>query len=203
VLLLAAALGIGLLMGWGLGGSLRNLAFVEIRLWPVLPGALILQALPIPTFQGEFGRNLPYSVLVLSYGVLLAVLAVNWRLRGFVIILFGVLLNLAPILANRGMPVLGGAVEAAGGSIENVPLERGQKHHLATDRDRLLPLADIIAVREPFGTVVSVGDVLMYTGAAVFLAAAMLGRSRKEPRRAPAPEFGRSTRPSTRLGSRR
>jgi hypothetical protein len=203
VLLLAAVLGMGLLMGWGLGGALRNLATVEIRLWPALPGALVLQALPVPTFQGEIGRNLPFAVLVLSYLVLLAVLVVNWRLRGFVIVLFGVLLNLAPILANRGMPVLGGAVERAGGSVKDVPRERGQKHHLATEQDRLLPLADIIGVREPFATVVSVGDVVMYTGAAVFLAAAMLGRSRKEPLPVPAPGFGRSSRPSTTWGSRR
>ena len=203
MLLLAAVLGIGLMMGWGLGGSLRNLATVEIRLWPALPGALVLQAIPVPTFQGGIGRNLPFAVLVGSYLLLVAVLVVNWRLRGFVIVLLGVLLNLAPILANQGMPVLGEAVERAGGSVELVPRARGQKHHLATEQDRLVPLADVIAVREPFETVVSVGDVLMYAGAGVFLAAAMLGRSRSEPPRAPAPGFGRSPRPSTRSGTRR
>jgi Family of unknown function (DUF5317) len=203
VLLLAAVLGIGLMMGWGLGGALRNVATVEIRLWPALPGALALQALPVPSLPGEVGRNLPFAVLVLSYLVLLAVLAVNVRLRGFLIVLLGVLLNLAPILANRGMPVLGEAVERAGGSVEAVPRQRGQKHHLATEQDRLVPLADVIAVREPFGTVVSVGDLLMYAGAAVFLAAAMLGRSRREPPLAPAPGFGRSSRPSTTWGNRR
>jgi hypothetical protein len=48
----------------------------------------------------------------------------------------------------------------------------------------LLPLADVIPFREPFGVVVSIGDLVIDTGGAVFLAAAMLGRPERRPPRA-------------------
>ena len=54
---------------------------------------------------------------------------------------------------------------------------------MATPDDVLLPLADVIAVGDPFNVVVSIGDAFAYTGGAVFLTAAMLGRPRREPDR--------------------
>ena len=201
MLLVGAILGIGLLIGWGFGGALRNLGPARINWWPALPAALVLQGVPIPQPDGEVGRLLPFAVLLLSYAVLIAVLAVNWRLRGFLVVLAGLVLNLVPIVANQGMPVSGTAIETVGGSLENIPREHGEKHHLATDEDVILPLADVIAVRDPFNTVVSVGDVLMYAGAAVFLAAAMMASPERPPRR----DFARSrpARPSTMSGSPR
>jgi uncharacterized protein DUF5317 len=201
MLLVGAILGIGLLIGWGLGGALRNLGLVRINWWPALPAALALQGVPIPQLEGEVGRLLPFAVLLLSYAVLIAVLVVNWRLRGFLVVLAGLVLNLVPIVANQGMPVSGTAIESVGGSLEDIPRERGEKHHLATDEDIIQPLADVIAVRDPFNTVVSVGDVLMYAGAAVFLAAAMMASPERPPRR----DFARSrpARPSTMSGSPR
>lgn len=195
MLLVGAILGIGLLIGWGLGGALRNLGLVRINWWPALPAALVLQGVPIPQLEGGVGRFLPFAVLLLSYAVMIAVLVMNWRLRGFLVVLVGLVLNLAPIVANQGMPVSGTAIQSVGGSLEDIPRERGEKHHLATDEDIILPLADIIAVRDPFNTVVSVGDVLMYAGAAVFLAAAMMASPERPPRR----DFARSrpARPST------
>lgn len=201
MLLVGAILGMGLLIGWGLGGALRNLGLVRIKWWPALPAALVLQGVPIPQLDGEMGRLLPFAALLLSYAVLIVVLVVNWRLRGFLVVLAGLILNLVPIVANQGMPVSGTAIESVGGSLEDIPRERGEKHHLATDEDIIQPLADVIAVRDPFNTVVSVGDVLMYAGAAVFLAAAMMASPERPPRR----DFARSrpARPSTMSGTPR
>ena len=140
-------------------------------------------------------------VLLLSYAVLIAVLVVNWRLRGFLVVLAGLVLNLVPIAANQGMPVSGTAIESVGGSLKDIPRERGEKHHLATDEDIIQPLADVIAVRSPFNTVVSVGDILMYVGAGVFLAAAMMASPERPTRRDLLPR--RSVRPSTMSGSPR
>jgi hypothetical protein len=183
VLLLACILAVGLLLGWGLGGAVSNLARVRVGLWWMFPVALAIQVLPVPQVGTGTGRYLPYAVLLFSYVVLIGVTGVNWQLHGFPTILLGLLLNLAPIAVNQGMPVSGQAVVEIGESIEDVPRSEGHKHHLATPQDRLTLLADVIPVRAPFRQVVSVGDLLMWVGAAIFLAAAMLGNPERRPRR--------------------
>ena len=196
VMLLGAVLAIGLLLGWGLGGALRNLALVEVRLWQVFPAALALQVVPLPE-----SSYLPFVVLVVSYVFLIGVTTLNWRLRGFPLILVGLVLNAVPIFINQGMPVSAEAVVAAGGSVDEVPRGPGSKHHLSTGEDDLTSLGDVIAVRAPFRAVVSVGDLLMYSGAAVFLTGAMLASPRRPP---PPPSLpSRPARPSRRWGSRR
>jgi hypothetical protein len=172
--LLLTFLVIGVLLGWGLGGSARNLAHVRIAMWPALPVAVILQVIPIPEGFGETASYLPFGALLVSFGLLAFVAAANWRLRGFLLILVGVVLNAIPIVVNQGMPVSGPAVVDVGGAPEDLPRERGGKHHLATDQDALTFLGDVFPVRAPFREVVSLGDLLMYAGAAVFLASAML-----------------------------
>ena len=200
-MLLVTFLAIGVLLGWGLGGSARNLAHVRITWWPLLPVAVVLQAIPIPTGSGELARLLPYFGLLVSFGLLAAVAAANWRLRGFLLILVGVVLNGVPIVINQGMPVSGPAVVDAGGDPNDLPRERGGKHHLATDEDELTFLGDVFPVRPPFGQVVSLGDLLMYGGAALFLASAMLANPE---RLAPKPaDRLRSPPPSTMWGSPR
>lgn len=183
VLLLGAVLAIGLLLGWGLGGSFRGLASVRIRAWWIAPIALALQVVPLPEVEGQAGRLLPAAALVFSYLLLLVIAAVNWRLRGFILILLGFLMNMAVITVNQGMPVSADALARIGDgdSVEELRgAGPGSKHRLARDDDLLLPLADVIAVGSPFNVVVSVGDAVAYTGGAVFVAAAMLGRPRRE-----------------------
>lgn len=184
VLLLASILAIGLLLGWGLGGGVRNLAQLEVRLWWLVPIALAMQLVPIPRADSGVGRYLPFVVLLLSFVLIGGVVLVNWRLRGFPAILLGVLLNLIPIALNQGMPVSGAAVAESGGSVADVPTELGAKHHLERPEDELTFLADVIAVRRPFRAVVSAGDLVMWVGAGWFLTAAMLGVPRRQPRQA-------------------
>lgn len=189
MLLLLSILLIGVLVGLGLGGDPRNLGDVSIRFWWLIPLALVLQILPIP--QGDTGptRLLPVAAVLLSYVALIVVVLGNWRLRGFLLILVGVVLNFIVIGMNHGMPVTEGALERA----ENpelragLPGERGAKHHLATERDVLLPLADVIAFGQPFGVVVSAGDVAIDVGGSVFLGSAILGRPERQRRRLKSP----------------
>ena len=190
MLLLAAILGIGLLLGWGLGGRLRNLGAVRVRIWPLALFGLVLQVVPVPGLEGALGDLVPVGLLLLSYGVLLFFVALNWRLRGFVLIGIGLLLNAVVIGVNEGMPVSEHAARRSG-QAEAIPtLASGEdpKHHLVDDEDTLLPLADVIPVGSPFNIVVSVGDVVSYVGAAMFLTTAMLGvadrRSRRPDRQA-------------------
>lgn len=183
VLLLAAFLLMGLLLGWGLGGALGNLAHLRIGLWWMYPVGLAFQVVPVPSLETGTGRYLPFFILLFSYVILVSVTAVNWRVRGFPLIVLGLLLNLTPIAVNQGMPVSGQAVRQVGGSVDDVPTEPGGKHHLATSEDRITFLADVIPVRAPFREVVSAGDLVMWLGAAVFLAAAMLGSPERQSRR--------------------
>ncbi|MDQ4059065.1 MAG: DUF5317 domain-containing protein [Actinomycetota bacterium] len=180
MLLLASILVIGLLLGWGLGGGIRNLALLEVRWWWLIPLALVIQLAPIPQADSGPGRYLPFVLLIGSFLMIGAAVVVNWRLLGFPLILLGVLLNLVPIVINQGMPVSGAAVIEAGGSLTDVPRELGGKHHLERPEDALTFLADVIAVRSPFRAVVSIGDLVMWAGAAWFLTAAMIGLPPRE-----------------------
>jgi Family of unknown function (DUF5317) len=174
---------IGVLLGLGLGGSFRNLADVQIRFWPAIPAAVLLQVIPLPNMEGQLGQVVPVGMLLLSLVILLLVAVANWRLYGFVIIAVGVLMNFVVIGANQGMPVSRDAVMAAGGAdrIDELPREPGSRHHLAGEEDRLMFLSDVIGIRPPFGVVVSVGDLLTYGGATAFVVAAMLGRPVRRP----------------------
>jgi hypothetical protein len=185
VLLLAAILGIGLLLGWGLGGRLRNLGAVGIRLWPLALVGLVLQLVPVPELEGSLGDLVPVGILLLSYAVLLFFVALNWRLRGFLLIGFGLLLNAVVIGVNQGMPVSASAARQSGQAeaIPRLASEEDPKHHLADDESALLPLADVIPVGPPFNIVVSVGDVVSYVGAAVFVTTAMFGKADRRHRR--------------------
>jgi hypothetical protein len=195
VLLLGSILAIGLLIGWGFGGGLRNLAHVRVGLWFLFPVALVLQAVPVPQADSGTARYLPFAVLLFSYLTLVVAVVANWRLRGFPAILLGLVLNLVPITLNQGMPVSGTAVAEAGGRLADVPTRPGGKHHLATPSDRLTFLGDILPVRDPFRTVVSVGDLVMWAGAAWFLAAAMLATASRPLRKPARPD--RQPQPST------
>jgi Family of unknown function (DUF5317) len=186
VLLLAAILGIGLLLGWGLGGRLRNLGAVRIPMWPLAFVGLALQIVPVPALGGSLGDLAPVGLLLLSYVVLVIFVALNWRLRGFVLIGAGLLLNAVVIGVNQGMPVSEHAARRSGQgeAISRLASGSDPKHHLADDESVLLPLADVIPVGSPFNIVVSVGDVVSYVGAAAFLTAAMLGAADRRQRRA-------------------
>jgi hypothetical protein len=189
MLLLLSILLIGVLVGLGLGGDPRNLGDVSIRFWWLIPLALLLQIVPIP--QGDTGptRLLPVAAVLLSYVALIVAILANWRLRGFLLILVGVVLNFIVIGMNHGMPVTEGALERAENPElqEGLPGGRGAKHHLATERDVLLPLADVIAFGQPFGVVVSAGDVAIDVGGSMFLASAILGRPERPRRRSKPP----------------
>lgn len=190
MLLLGSILAIGLLLGLGLGGSIRELGKLDVHLWWLIPLGLALQIVPIPQGPEGPGHYIPFVALLLSFLLVGAVVALNWRLRGFPAILLGVLLNVIPIVVNQGMPVSGQAVIEAGGSVADVPRALGNKHHLLTPDDEVTFLADVIAIRSPFQAVVSAGDLVMWAGAGWFLTFAMLGAPRREASPARPPRRG-------------
>lgn len=158
------------------GGRLRGLEQTRLRWWPLAPIGVAMQLVPLPSSPG-----LPLSIsaiaLVLSFPVLIAFAAKNFRVSGVWLIILGLTLNFAVIAVNGGMPVSSAAVRSAGAS-STFPPHMDSRHHVMTEDDELTVLGDAIPI--PFlGEVLSVGDVLIYSG----LAWALIGATRAPIRR--------------------
>ena len=180
----------GILIGLALGGSLRYLAEVRLRWWPLAIAGLVLQLIPVPSRPGQVDHWAAVALLVASYAVLLVFVGVNLRLPGFPLIAIGFALNLLVIGVNGGMPVKDQALKQAAGSryerSRQVLLRNGgAKHHLATSRDVLVPFSDVVGIGGPVRNVFSAGDLLSYAGVAWALAALS-----RRPARRYRPELG-------------
>ena len=167
--LMAICMAAILVVGYLLGGRLRNVADLQIR-WPGL--AFVGLALQFVTGPGE---TVPLACLYLSFVLLIVFTVANIRVFGFPLILAGVLCNLLVIGANGGMPVSAHALEASDqgqflGDLENNPYP---KHHLATEDDLLRFLGDVIPVPTPVAQAISFGDILTYGGVGLVVVGAM------------------------------
>ena len=159
--------------GYLLGGRLSWLSELPIRLGPLALVGLLLQLWNPP------GRW-PFVILLLSFALLFVFTVTNRPITGFALITAGLVLNLGVIALNAGMPVSRHALVASDQTDTLLPLlaEGGAKHHLATDDDRLLFLADVIPIPAPIRQVISVGDLFTYGGVAVVVVAGMRRRGR-------------------------
>ncbi len=180
MLLIAGAIVAGCLAGLAVGGSLRSLAEIRLRWWPLAVIGLAFQLAPVPALKGQADHWLGVGLLIASYVALLGFVIVNARLPGFALISVGFALNVLVISLNGGMPVSGHALaEAYGPSYGTVVTELrasgGAKHHLERSDDVLVPLTDVIALGSPVHLVMSVGDVLFFLGVTWVIAAATRG----------------------------
>jgi hypothetical protein len=173
----------GLLAGYLAGGSLRNFDRVQVHWWAAAIGGLVLQVLPLRRWVAD---DVAVAALVGSYVLLIAFVWVNRRLPAAPLLLVGLVLNMAVITLNGGMPVSESAIAISGGSDGTLPaaIDDG-KHHVMTSSDVLTPLADIIALPPPVATVLSIGDLCLYAGIVAFTVIVMRGRF-AENRRPPA-----------------
>jgi Family of unknown function (DUF5317) len=175
--LLLAIVVLSVCLGYLLGGRVHRLEALRPRWWGLVLLGLGIQFIPLP--EGVTGIDLVIrtAVLALSYSLLLAFGLVNVRMPGMLLVVVGLACNMTVILVNGGMPASAQALidsgqEAVLASLRDKP---EQKHHLLTDDDQLTFLADVIAVPEPIGQAVSVGDVLVYAGLTWLIVAAMRG----------------------------
>jgi hypothetical protein len=167
--LMAICMAAILVVGYLLGGRLRNVGDLQLR-WPAL--ALVGLALQFITGPGD---TVPLACLYLSFVLLIVFTVANIRVFGFPLILAGVLCNLLVIGANGGMPVSAHALVASDqgqflGDLENNPYP---KHHLATEDDLLRFLGDVIPVPTPVAQAISFGDILTYGGVGMVIVGAM------------------------------
>ncbi|CAN5728728.1 hypothetical protein BH18ACT17_BH18ACT17_11720 [soil metagenome] len=167
--LMLSSLSLALLVGFLLGGRLGNLSSVQLR-WTGL--AIVGFALQ---FVSGPGTTLPLVCLYASF-VLLTIFAVkNISIVGFPIILVGIAMNFLVIGVNQGMPVAAQALEASGqsGTLDDLIDNPYPKHHLASDDDLVVFLGDVIALPQPIGQAISIGDIFTYGGVGVVIVAGM------------------------------
>jgi hypothetical protein len=172
--LFVVAAALGILLAPLAGGRLSALGRVRIR-----GEVLLLVALVVVLVVPFVGRSWPefsapvFWAWIAAFVVLALVATLNLDKPGFAAILLGVLLNLAVILVNTGMPVSLGGMLAAGYAGAAPPEYLGPfgLHHLAAWSTSLLLVADVTPVQGPSAlrSIVSIGDVLLLVGVIVFI----------------------------------
>jgi len=170
---LVPAVVLGVVLGLLLGGRAGRLADLKLRVSWLFFVAIGLQlvAFPSPIFPVELPQGMSTVLSVGSYGCLVAVTALNVRLRGMAVAGVGMLSNLAAIVANGGhMPALPEAIRKAGLAHQGV-----YNNSVADASPRLAWLVDRWAAPDwvLWGNVFSVGDVLLAAGVVVLVSAAM------------------------------
>jgi Family of unknown function (DUF5317) len=186
-MVLALAVGLGVVCGYLLGGRLSALAAMPIRAPWLFYVAIALQVAGYPSgvLPWSIGNSLATGLWLVSYAVLIAAVAVNRRLPGAVVVGLGMFCNLAAVLANGGhMPAQRSALRTAG------VLYRGVHNNSAVaTHPHLAWLIDRWPVPEwiPMGNVYSAGDVLIAAGAVVLVCAGMGVRLRRRPLEAGVP----------------
>lgn len=168
--LVLAIVGVSLVAGFAAGGKLRRFEHLPIHWWVVALIGLALQWLPLRDSTASV------AALVSSYVLLLAFAWVNRRLVAAPLLLIGLSLNLLVVAPNAGMPVSAAAVLSLGATADLPSTEAVGKHHLQSSEDVFGALGDTIPVPRPFGVVLSIGDMFLYAGVAVFIVSVMLGR---------------------------
>ena len=136
-----------------------------------------IQFIPLP--DGVTGNDLVIrtAALALSYSLLLAFGLVNVRMPGMLLVVIGLACNMIVIVVNGGMPASAQTLIDSGQEdvLAYLRDQGADKHHLLTDDDQLTFLADVIAVPQPIGQAVSVGDIFVYAGLTWLIVAAMRG----------------------------
>ena len=152
------------------GGSLRNLAALQLRWLPLVIAGFVLQLLIFTPFaRSPLVAFATVPIYVLSMILLVIWVAANWRIPGMALIAIGLALNVIAITANGGhMPVSPESARYAG-TIGNYASEGAfvANNSIATqDNVRFWLLTDIIAIPKqvPFANVISIGDVLLTIG---------------------------------------
>jgi hypothetical protein len=175
--MLAAVLLCGLLAGLLAGGNLRGFSRVSFRGAPLILLLLALQVV-LPQVRGERMAQLLRVAWMASFPALMWLGWLNRRSPGMLLALVGLALNALVIATNGGMPVsLEVARLASGGSPVSIPA--GDFAHTAlTSSTRLAWLADVIASPGPRGiaTLLSAGDVVLFSGVVCFISSAMTSK---------------------------
>jgi len=172
---------ISILIGLFRKGTLSNLTQVSLKRIELLILACLIQGGLIFFGSRKVQFILDYSsyALIFSYMVLILAVWYNKQLKGMNIIILGIILNFAVIIANGGhMPVLLSSLYRVGLDDFALILKEGSyvTHTLITEKTLGAFLADVIPLPSPLPdpSVISFGDFLMFCGVFSLIQNAML-----------------------------
>lgn len=162
MLLLLFALGVGLVAGWSRARAGVHARGIQVRhIWLVGAAAVLHATSSLATGDA--------AVLALgaAIGALLAFAIANPHVTGLVVAGVGLLLNLASLVLNNGVPVRPDALVAAG-MVEREGLatyELEGPRHIETGADRVPVLGEVLPMGL-IGEVMSFGDLIVVVGVA-------------------------------------
>ena len=167
------------------GRSFRDLATVRLRGETLLLILLASQAaLPLVQLTGVAGR-IAFFVWLATFPCMVGIAWLNRSEPGMPVLGVGLLLNLAVIAVNEGMPVFEVALQTAKSLMPTLAIPAGDFVHVVGSSSTFLPwLGDVVPIAGPswLRVVVSPGDLLLFAG--IITLVATLGSSRaRESRR--------------------
>jgi Family of unknown function (DUF5317) len=180
VLVLLAALVLGLAVGYARGGRLENIRHLELRCAWLILVALALQLVAFSPLGNRLGSAAVIALHLVSYAVLLAFGGLNLRSPGVVLAASGAALNGLAIAVNGGyMPATRSALSSAGRLYAS---DTANNSRIADAHTRLRFLCDVFAVPHdvPLANVFSLGDVCVTIGVAIVLGGAMNAQPKRE-----------------------
>lgn len=167
----------GLVVGWLRRGRLSALADVQLRLWGLCLAALVLHRLVPLAIPALRGGVLAHDIDAAVFYAALTVFALANRIQpGAYWLLVGGLANAAAtIWAGGRMPVWTAILGRIPPATTQVLLAGGGVTHVAMAAPVGVGwLGDVLAVPAPLPPdVISIGDIAIAVGAAVFIAASM------------------------------
>ncbi len=185
--LVLLVIGSGVAVGLLRGGRLAGLRVTRLEALPLLVAALVLQlllGLPLRHVHGA-RWGIGSVLLVASLLLLLLVARANALRPGMPLVALGLLVNLLVVGLNGAMPVLTAAPQWTHIHTTSVDASRlGPQYVLAGPETRLPMLGGRVGF---FGVraVVSVGDLIQYTGLALFIQGLMVRGAARRPKPKP------------------
>lgn len=171
---------IAVALGFVLGGKVSNLTRVEFRGFPYIIASLVVRLVAV-LLTAKVPPSVPLctGIHVLSYGLLLYGLYLNFAIPEFRVIALGSFLNFLVIVVNGGrMPVLAQAIDPLEPSNAVLFSNASLTHKIIDSSTRLLFLCDIFkfSLLQRTPKAFSLGDAFMVAGLVPFIVRAMKGR---------------------------
>ena len=172
-----AAVVLGVLLGLGCGGSLRELYEFRLRFEWLLLLLFVIQGVARGRLAGSAMPGAMAAWVAASVG-LIAILGANYQTPGMLVAAAGVLLNANVVVLNGAMPLDRRiASGAALSSLADKMAASGGFYALANPGTLLGVFADILPIPVAGNTyLLSVGDVLLLVGVAVAVSTGMNAR---------------------------
>jgi len=177
--LVLAWIGGAILAGLLAGGSLRALSGAKLRGESLMLVLFVIQLVARGPFLHDIGvRGVGAALWLVSTAALAVLAARNFRAQGMLLVCIGMLANLLVVAVNGGMPVGAEAAAMLGGeNAREAIVSSGGFYFLSSGNEPLLMLADVVPLPAGrFSSIASLGDFLLFMGAAAFIVATMTRR---------------------------